>query len=150
MQVKQAYNKLVNSMTGSYELPLAYVGLMTICFLLGIHVFALTCSLTSLYLGHLVLLGQYQKCILFLPSLLKKDLIAEANEITMFWRESTLDSRIFLPATIELVMMIMSWILSICIAGISLVRIAMSLALRAVTFMELTCNSFMTTLSDQI
>ena len=121
MQVKQAYNKLVNSMTGSRELPLAYAGLMTICFLLGIHVFALTCLLTSLYLGHLVLLEQYQKCILFLPSLLKKDLIAEGNRITMFWRGPTLDSRIFLPTTIELVMMIMLWILSICMARMSLV-----------------------------
>jgi len=33
MQVKRAHNELVNPMMGSYELPLAYIGLMTICFL---------------------------------------------------------------------------------------------------------------------
>jgi len=35
-------------------------------------------------------------------------------------------------------------------AGMSLVQIVMSLASRAVMFMELTCNFLMTTLSDQI
>ena len=114
------------------------------------HVFALTCSSMSLCLDYSALLGQYQKCILFLPSLLKKDLIVEVSGMTMFWRGLTLDSRIFLPATIESVMTIMLWIFSISMAGISLVWIAMSSASRAVTFMELTCNSFMTTLSDQI
>jgi len=89
------------------------------------HVFALTCSSTSLYLDYLALLGQYQKCILFLLSLLK-DLIAES------------------------VMMIMLWTFSISMAGMSLVQIVMSSASRAVMFMELTCNFLMTTLSDQI
>jgi len=91
----------------------------------GAHVFALTCSSTSLYLDYLALLGQYQKCILFLLSLLK-DLIAES------------------------VMMIMLWTFSISMAGMSLVQIVMSSASRAVMFMELTCNFLMTTLSDQI
>ena len=114
------------------------------------HVFALTCSSTSLCLGYSALLGQYQKFILFLPSLLKKDLIAKANRITMFWRGSTLDSRIFFPVMMELVMTIMSWILSISMAEMSPVQIAMSSVLRDVIFIELTCNSFMTILSDQI
>ena len=83
------------------------------------HVFALTCSSMSLCLGHLVLLRQYQKWILFLLSLLKKDLIVDANGITIFWRGSTLDSRIFLPAAMESVMTIMSWVSSISIAEMS-------------------------------
>ena len=112
--------------------------------------FALTCSSTSLYLDYLALLGQYQKCILFLLSLPKKDLIAEVSRMTMFWRELTLDSKIFLPAAMESVMMIMLWTFSISMAGMSLVQIVMSSASRAVMFMELTCNFLMTTLSDQI
>ena len=112
--------------------------------------FALTCSSTSLCLGHLALLGQYQKCILFLLSLPKKDLIAEVSRMTMFWRELTLDSKIFLPAVIKSVMTIMLWTFSIFMARISPVQIAMSLASRAVMFMELTCNFLMTTLLDQI
>ena len=112
--------------------------------------FALTCSSMSLCLGHSAFLGQYQKCILFLLSLLKKNLIAEVSGMTMFWRGWTLDSKIFLPAVMESVMTIMSWIFSISMAGMSPVWIAMSSALRAVMFMELTCNSFMTTLLDQI
>jgi len=52
----------------------------------------------------------------------------EANEINMFWRGLTLDSRIFLAAVIKSVIMVMSWILSIFIAGMSLVQIAMSSA----------------------
>ena len=112
--------------------------------------FALICSSTSLCLGYSALLGQYQKCILFLLSFLKKNLIAEVSEMTMFWRGLTLDSKIFLPAAIESVMTIMLWTFSISIAGMSLVQIAMSLASRAVMFMELTCNFLMTILSDQI
>jgi len=104
----------------------------------------------SLCLGHLALLGQYQKCILFLLSLLKKDLIAEVSGMTMFWRGLTLDSRIFLHAVMESVMTIMSWVFPISMAGMSPVWIAMSSASRDVTFMELTCNFFMTTLLDQI
>jgi len=68
--------------------------------------------------------------------------------MTMFWRELTLDCRIFLPTTMESVMTVMSWIFSIFIARMSLVQIAISLASRAVMFMELTCNSFITILLD--
>ena len=62
----------------------------------------------SLCLGHLALLGQYQKQILFLPSLLRNVLTAAAKGMNMFWRGSTLDSRIFLAAVMESVMTVMS------------------------------------------
>ena len=83
-------------------------------------------------------------------SLLKKDLIAEVSRITMFWRGLTLDSKIFLSAAMESVMTIILWTFTISMAGISPVQIAMSLASRAMMFMELTCNFLMTTLLDQI
>ena len=58
-------------------------------------------------LGHFALLGQYQKLILFLLSLLKNVLIADASGMNMFWRGLTLDSKIFLAAAMESVMMVM-------------------------------------------
>ena len=70
----------------------------------GVHLPALTWLSTSWCLGHLALLGQYQKWILFLPSFLRKVSTAKAIGIKMFWRGSTLDSRIFLVAVMESVM----------------------------------------------
>ena len=116
---------------------------------IGLYVFALTWSSTSLCLGYSALLGQYQKWILFLPSLLRKVLAIETKGINMFWRGSTLDSRIFLAAAIESVMTVILWMLSISIAGMRLVWIAMSSASRGVIFMEWTCNCLMTELSTQ-
>ena len=50
----------------------------------GVHELALTWSSMSLCLGHSALLGQYQKWILFLPSLLRKVLTADAKGMNMF------------------------------------------------------------------
>ena len=104
----------------------------------------------SLCLGHSALLGQYQKRILFLPSLLRNVLTAAAKGMNMFWRGSTLDSRIFLAAVMESVMTVMSWMLSISIAGMRPVRMAMSSASIDVTFKEWTRSCLMTELSAQM
>ena len=62
--------------------------------------------------------------------------MADASRMIMFWRRLTLDSRIFLAAVMELVITVMSWILSIFMAGISLVQIVIISASRGVTFIE--------------
>ena len=61
-----------------------------------------------------------------------------------------MDSRIFLAAAMESVITVMSWMLSISIAGMRPVRIAMSSALIDVTFMEWTCSCLMTELLTQM
>ena len=61
-----------------------------------------------------------------------------------------MDSRIFLAAVIESVMTIMSWMLSISMAGMRLVRMAMSSASIDVTFKEWTRSCLMTELSAQM
>ena len=61
-----------------------------------------------------------------------------------------MDSRIFFAAAMELVITIMSWTLSISIAGVRPVRMAMSSALIDVTFKEWTCSCLMTELSAQM
>ena len=116
----------------------------------GKHVFVLTWLSTSWCLGHFALLGQYQKLILFLLSLLKNVLIADASRMNMFWRGSTLDSKIFLAAAMESVMTVMLWMSSISIVGTSPVRIAMSSASRGVIFIEWTFNDLMIWLLDQM
>ena len=60
-----------------------------------------------------------------------------------------MDSRIFFAAVIESVITVMSWMSSISMAGMRPVQIAISLALRGVTLIELICSSFVTT-SDQM
>ena len=102
----------------------------------GMYELALTWSSTSLCLGHSALLGQYQKWILFLLSLLRKVWTVDAKGINMFRRRLTLNSRIFLTAAMESVMTVISWMLSISITGIRPVQIAMSFASIDVTFME--------------
>ena len=102
----------------------------------GMYELALTWSSTSLCLGHSALLGQYQKWILFLLSLLRKVWTVDAKGINMFRRGLTLNSRIFLTAAMESVMTVISWMLSISITGIRPVQIAMSFASIDVTFME--------------
>ena len=62
--------------------------------------------------------------------------MADASGMIMFWRRLTLDFRIFLAAAMELVITVMSWILSIFMAGISPVQIAIISASRGVTFIE--------------
>ena len=57
-----------------------------------------------------------------------------------------MDSRIFLAAAMESVMTVMSWMLSISIARMRPVRMAMSSALMDVTFKEWTCSCLMTEL----
>ena len=56
--------------------------------------------------------------------------------MNMFWRGLTLDSKIFFAMAMESLITIMSWILSISMAGISLVQIAISSAFRDVMFIE--------------
>ena len=102
----------------------------------GMYELALTWSSTSLCLGHSALLGQYQKWILFLLSLLRKVWTVDAKGINMFRRGLTLNSRIFLTAAMESVMTVISWMLSISITGIRPVQIAMSFASIDVTFIE--------------
>ena len=70
--------------------------------------------------------------------------------MNMFWRGSTLDSRIFPVMVIKSVMTVMSWMSSISIAGMSLVQIAISSVSREVMFIKLICSSFMIMLSDQM
>ena len=61
-----------------------------------------------------------------------------------------MDSRIFFAAAMESVMTIMLWTLSISIAGMRPVRMAMSSASIDVTFNEWTCSCLMTKLSVQM
>ena len=107
---------------------------------MGAQLLALTWSSMSLCLGHLALLGQNQNLILFLPSFLKKESIAEVTRMNMFWRGSVLDSKTFFAATIELVMMMMLWTFSSSMTDIRPKHIAMSSASIEVTFIELACK----------
>ena len=116
----------------------------------GAHELALTWSSTSLCLGHSALLGQYQKRILFLPSLLRNVLIADAKGMNMFWRGSTLNSRIFFAAAMESVMTVMLWTLSISIAGMRPARMAISSASIDVTFNKWIRSCLMLELSAQM
>ena len=75
---------------------------------------------------------------------------AATKGMNMFWRGSTLDSRIFLAAVMESVMTVISWMLSISIAGMRLVRMAMGSASIDVTFKEQTRSCLMTELSAQM
>ena len=61
-----------------------------------------------------------------------------------------MDSRIFFAAAMESVMTVISWMLSIAIAGMRPVRIAMSSTSIDVTFMEWTCSYLITELSTQM
>ena len=114
---------------------------------MGVQLSALTWSSMSLCLGHLALLGQNQNWILFLPSFLKKESIADVTGMNMFWRGSVLDLKIFFAAAIESVMTIMSWTFFFSIAGIKPKQIAMSSASIDVTFIELTCKRWTMELS---
>ena len=61
-----------------------------------------------------------------------------------------MDSRISLAAAMESVMTVMLWILSIFIAGIRPVQMAMSSTLIDVTFKKWTCSCLITELSAQM
>ena len=111
---------------------------------------ALTWLSTSWCLGYLALLGQNQNWILFLLSLLKKELTAEVTGMNMFCRGSILDSKIFLAATMESVIRIMLWKFSFSMAGIRPSQMAMSSASTDITFIELICKHWMIELLDQI
>ena len=76
--------------------------------------------------------------------------MAEATDMTMFWRGLTLDSRTLLAADMELVITIMLWILSFSIVGMRPMQIAISLASIVVTLTAWICSCLITELSDQI
>jgi len=101
---------------------------------IGVSLAAFTWSSTNLCLGHLALLGQYHKWMVFHLSLPRNDFMLDMSGRVMFWKELTCDSRIFFAAMIESVMTVISWVSFISIAGVRPICIAMSSASTDVMF----------------
>ena len=135
------------------------------CHMLGLWLVAM-CDMTILWpMSHLL---WFCDCHVIFPTLhlsnnLKKKkkkkkrnmnidlaVLPSHDSMTKFWRESTLDLRTLLAAAMELVMTVILWILSISMAGIKPMWIAISLASIDVTLMAWICSCLMTELLDQI